>query len=90
MKELYMRLKMAFKIARKRELIVYVCEPHRCLPDGTIESESELFISDDIHPTFIEFAYDDCLNQFDYALNVVVEETEMEFLVQEAQLMLNK
>lgn len=90
MKEFLMRLMLAYKVASKKELIVYVCEPHRCLPDGTIESESELFISDDLHPTFIEFAYDDCLNQFDYALNLVVEETEMDFLVQEAQLMLNK
>lgn len=88
MKDLISRIKAAFKIATTKEIIVYWCEPHRCLPDGTIESTSSLLITKDIHPLFVEFAFDDCLNQFDDNLNVIVEQTEMEFLATEAKMLL--
>ena len=88
MKNLFKRLRQAYKIATTKDIIVYTCQPHRCMEDGTIEATSTISMSENIHPRFLEFAYTDCLNSFEDMLDEVIDQDMMEILIQEAKIQL--
>lgn len=90
MTNLLKRLKIALKIANNENVIVYMTEPHRVLKDGSIDSSTEIYLGDEIHPVFLEHAYNDCLKSFNDELNSLIDEAKSDMLINEILLEINK
>lgn len=81
MNNFFKRLKIALKIANNEQVILYMIEPHRVLNDGTIDASTEIYLGGEIHPVFLEHAFNDCLKSFDDALENIIDEAESDLLI---------
>lgn len=60
MNDVIPRISMALQLLTKKDLVVFMCEPHRVMADGTLEADSQILINDDLNPELVTLAGKEC------------------------------